>query len=137
MRSSIHRSRLRQTVEINMTPLMDLTFTLLIVFIITVPVLDYSTDVDVSPPELTTSKPVTDINEDIILAMDKDGNCKINDIPLPYASLESRLKELCSAGHTKAYILADKSVVYDEVIKLLRTAKNAGMETSLMTTQEK
>ena len=137
MRTSIHRSRLRQTVEINMTPLMDLTFTLLIVFIITVPVLDYSTDVDVNPPELTTPSQVALSDDSIILSMDKDGNCKINEVPLPYASLADRLKQYCQNGRTKAYIHADKSVVYDEVIKLLRVAKKAGMETSLMTQQEK
>ena len=137
MRASIHRSRLRQTVEINMTPLMDLTFTLLIVFIITVPVLDYSTNVNVDAPEMTTPTQVATGDDSIILAMDKNGNCLINDVPIPYASLPNRLQDLCKAGRTKAYIHADKSVVYDEVIKLLRTANKAGMETSLMTQQEK
>ena len=75
MRASIHRSRLRQTVEINMTPLMDLTFTLLIVFIITVPVLDYSTNVNVDAPEMTTPTQVATGDDSIILAMDKNGNC--------------------------------------------------------------
>ena len=51
-----HFKRQKPIMDINMTPLMDLTFMLLIIFIITVPVLDYSTDV--TPPRLTSDQQV-------------------------------------------------------------------------------
>ena len=74
MRSNIHTSRLRQTVEINMTPLMDLTFTLLIVFIITVPVINYTTDVNL--PELKTEVKNNEKQPDaLFLELDDKGVC--------------------------------------------------------------
>jgi len=44
------RSQLDTIDEINMTPLMDLTFLLLIIFMIATPLMEYS--IDVSPPEM-------------------------------------------------------------------------------------
>ena len=51
------RSQLNAIGEINMTPLIDLTFLLLIIFMITAPLLEYG--VDVSPPEMDAS-PLTE-----------------------------------------------------------------------------
>lgn len=47
------RSQLNAIDEINMTPLIDLTFLLLIVFMITMPIMEYSSDVN--PPSLNAS----------------------------------------------------------------------------------
>ena len=47
------RQELRTIANIDVTPLVDLTFLLLIVFMITAPVLEYA--VDVSPPEMDSS----------------------------------------------------------------------------------
>ena len=44
---------------IDMTPLMDLTFMLLIIFVITVPAMYYKSDVQLTPPESTTNDKMT------------------------------------------------------------------------------
>ena len=43
----------RSLPTIDMTPLMDLTFMLLIIFVITVPAMYYKSDVQLTPPEST------------------------------------------------------------------------------------
>lgn len=48
------RSQLDAIDQINVTPLLDLTFLLLIVFMITMPLMEYGTNI--SPPEMNSGK---------------------------------------------------------------------------------
>lgn len=130
-----HESKLKAMVEINMTPLMDLTFTLLIVFIITMPILDFTTDV--TPPKMTTENTVTeDDNEAIHLTLDREGNCGINGIPVPFSEIENQLKSLQNMGRTYVRIRADGARPYDEIISLIRPAKHCGLNVQLETQGE-
>ena len=63
------RSQLRLIDDINMTPLIDLTFLLLITFMITVPLMEYG--VNVTPPEMNAEK-LPDENFKVI-NLDKNG----------------------------------------------------------------
>ena len=56
-----YMKRRRRSTNIDITPLMDLTFMLLIIFIITVPAMEYSTDV--TPPSMDTPKTVESITD--------------------------------------------------------------------------
>jgi len=117
-----------------MTPLMDLTFMLLIVFIITVPILDYSTDV--TPPDMTTSKQISDTSKSVLVTIDKNGRCSIAGIAVDFSRLEEALRAQ-APGHEDGVILrADKHRPYDEIIAVMRAAKNANMKTALMTEEE-
>ena len=50
--------------EINITPLMDTVFFLLIIFMITAPLLEYS--IDVSPPKMNASEMKPDENSKVV-----------------------------------------------------------------------
>ena len=52
------QGHLKPVTEINLASLIDLTFLLLIVFIVTVPVLEFQTDV--TPPEMNTAERIRD-----------------------------------------------------------------------------
>ena len=59
MRRKRSRSQMAAIDQINVTPLLDLTFLLLIVFMITMPLMEYGTSVN--PPEMNADKlPETD-----------------------------------------------------------------------------
>ena len=49
------KRRYKTTSTIDMSPLMDLTFMLLIIFVITVPSMYYRSDVKLTPPSSTTN----------------------------------------------------------------------------------
>lgn len=130
-----HESKLKAMVEINMTPLMDLTFTLLIVFIITMPILDFTTDV--TPPKMTTENTVPEEdNEAIHIALDREGNCQINGIPVAFSDIENQMKSLQNMGRTHVRIRADGARPYDEIISLIRPAKHCGLSVQLETQGE-
>ncbi|MBP1583225.1 MAG: biopolymer transporter ExbD [Victivallales bacterium] len=120
-----------------MTPLMDLTFMLLIVFVITVPVMEYATDV--TPPELNGDRRLEEESTPLVIALSDDGNVIVNEMRVPLHELTDFLVRLRQVnGPQEVMIRADGSRAYSEVIALMRAAKQAGMSSvSLMTQAEK
>ena len=118
-----------------MTPLMDLTFVLLILFIITVPILDYKTDV--APPAMNTEAilPETD-PEAIQVTLDSEGRCAINGTPVAVADLEAQMMALKGMGRRRVRIRASGERPYEEIVALLRPAKPCGLEVQLETRAE-
>ena len=122
---------------IDMTPLMDLTFMLLIVFVITVPVMEYATDV--TPPELNGDRRLEEESTPLVIALSDDGNVIVNEMRVPLHELTDFLVRLRQVnGPQEVMIRADGSRAYSEVIALMRADKQAGMSSvSLMTQAEK
>ena len=131
-----HRKRLAVISEINMTPLMDLTFTLLIVFIITVPILDYTSDV--TPPKMTTPQEVTDstMANAILVELDAEGQIKIGGNAVSFAELETQFQAFHDNGKEKIIFRADGTRPYEDIIAVMRAANHANLTIQLMTQQE-
>lgn len=120
--------------QINVTPLLDLTFMLLIVFMITTPLLEYA--IDVTPPELNADK----IPEDntVTIALNKRGEYTYDKKVVTPEELLAKLQKL-HINSPKAVVLvsADGTRSYNDVIALMKTARNAGFNNvSLITTGE-
>ena len=129
-----HRSQLDAIDEINMTPLIDLTFLLLIIFMITTPLLENS--VDVSPPEMNASE-LPDKNS-CSINLDRYGQILFNTVPVTKDELLLRLEAL-REQHPKTAILirGDGERRYSEVIALMKIVKDAGLTNiSLVTMSE-
>jgi biopolymer transport protein ExbD len=128
-------SELRPVANINVTPLMDLTFLLLIVFMITAPVLEFATDV--SPPEMSTDKTVEDDREPVMVGLDKQGRLLLRKqrIDTP-GELTRRLEEL-RLQHPELTVLirADGGRPYREVITLMKAVRAANITNISLVTQ--
>lgn len=130
----IRRQR-RRNATIEMTSLMDLVFMLLIVFVVSVPVLDYTTDV--TPPKLTTNtQPPQSDPQAVFLKLDADGRYFVDDVPVAAYELDDALKNLAASGKVKVIVRGDAKRPYEDIIAAVRAGKHAGMEVSLMTQQE-
>ena len=111
--------------EINMTPLVDVMLVLLIVFIITVPVLKHSVNVDLprasNQPEVT--KPET-----VRLSIDADGQYHWNETVIADAELATRLQaEARKDPQPDLHIQGDKEVRYERVAQAMAAAQRAGV----------
>lgn len=126
-----HRSQLEAIGEINMTPLIDLTFLLLIIFMITAPLLENG--VDVSPPEMTAS-PLKD--EGKVVNLNNRGEIVFEHTVLSLEELSAKLAALVSADpHLTVMVRADGDRPYREVMDLMRIVKNAGVSDISLVTQ--
>jgi biopolymer transport protein ExbD len=111
--------------EINMTPMVDIMLVLLIIFIITVPVMKHSVNIDLprATNEAQNIKPET-----IRLSVDAQGNYFINETPIADADLAPRLK--AAAGQNpqpELHIRGDKNVRYERVAQAMAAAQQAGL----------
>ena len=126
------RSHLTTIREINMTPLIDLTFLLLIVFMITVPLMEYG--VNVSPPELNAT-PLPEDNS-IYITLNNSGQIVLSKQILQPDELTLRLGALLkSRAKISVLLRADGSRPYSEVMSTINAIKAAGVKSVSLVTQ--
>ncbi|MBO5723319.1 MAG: biopolymer transporter ExbD [Lentisphaeria bacterium] len=112
--------------EINLTPLLDTVFNLLIIFMITAPLLEYS--IDVSPPKMEAVALKADEYSKVI-NVTKEKRIRFEGKTLSMDSLLIRLAQLRRSpqgNKFKFYLRADKDLRYGDVIEVLKTIKKSG-----------
>lgn len=123
----------RPLAEINLTPLVDLMMTLLIMFMVTVPLMKHG--IDVNLPN-TTAKPIPTQEERLVVTIDKDGKVYIDELETPLATLGEKLKYIFSNQENKeVFLRADSSIPYGVVVEALAEIKKAGVEKLGMVTE--
>ena len=112
--------------EINMTPLVDVMLVLLIIFIVTVPVMKHSLDINL--PKVSTA-PQLEKPDVVKLSVDAKGAYRINDVAVSDGALKKELDEMAT-HHPQpiVHIYGDKQVVYERVINVMGLANKAGIE---------
>ncbi|NIC42407.1 biopolymer transporter ExbD [Aquabacterium sp. A08] len=111
--------------EINMIPLIDVMLVLLIVFIITVPVMKHSVNVDL-PQASTQVNP--DKPETVRLSVDAQGQFHWNEAPVSDEELDARLAQAAAqTPQPDLHIRGDKAVRYERVAQAMASAQRAGV----------
>ena len=111
--------------EINMTPLVDVMLVLLIVFIITIPVMKHSVNIELprASNQPQDAKPQT-----IRLTVDAEGKYFWNDVAVDEAKLNSLLQaEAQKKPQAPLHIRGDRAVRYERVAQAMAAAQRAGM----------
>lgn len=111
--------------EINMTPMVDIMLVLLIIFIITVPVMKHSVNIDLprANNEAQIIKPET-----VRLSVDARGTYFINETQITDEELEPRLKAAAAQNpQPDLHIRGDKAVRYERVAQAMAAAQQAGL----------
>lgn len=116
------KNRLTALTEINVTPLIDLAFALLIIFMIATPLLEQTIPINL-PSE--ASKPQSEIKESIqVISMDSRGILFWGDKKVTEAQMAVLLKEASEAKDVPIMrIRADKRLPYEQVIALIDLIK--------------
>jgi biopolymer transport protein ExbD len=111
--------------EINMTPLVDVMLVLLIIFIITVPVMKHS--VNVNLPR-ATNQPENIKPETVRLSVSADGKYFWNEFEVTEEELFPRLQtEAAKEPQPDLHIRGDKNVRYEFVAQAMAAAQRAGV----------
>ena len=124
---------------IDITPLMDLTFMLLIIFIITVPALEFTTEV--TPPDMNTATVVEQIENKVMLTMNEKGEVKLEETPgnqrlVAANMLEDELAAVFNRKPDLALLIqVDGKRPYDDVIMLHRAAGHVGIKNVHLVTE--
>jgi len=106
--------------ELNITPLLDLVFVLLVIFIITTPQMVNSLEMALpsgKPPPANPNAPKPKINR---IVVDDKGQVFLNDEPVPAGTLKARLQALKTGDpDPKVVVKGSDDVDYQSMIMVL------------------
>jgi biopolymer transport protein ExbD len=111
--------------ELNVTPLLDLAFVLLIIFIITTPLLTSNIPVQLPTASRNDNQPV-DPKSIRTVTIDRNGQIYLESRPVDLPVLEQELSAFRKAMPDAGVVLhADKSLRYQQVIDVIDVLKRA------------
>jgi len=135
MRRYSNRSSLSTLSEINITPLLDLAFVLLIIFMITTPLLENSKTL-VIPSSATTNAPINPAAVQT-LSLDRNDVVRLNEQVIDAATLESRLVALKAADPNVAVVIRpDRTLLVQKLVSLMDALQRADITKVGIATQE-
>ena len=124
MRRYSQRHNLSTVSEINITPLLDLAFVLLIIFMITTPLLENSMNL-IIPSSGAANAPVK-TGQVQTISIDRHETIKINDKTVPNSELVTRLTELKRANPEVAIVIRpDRELPVQKLISLMDALQRA------------
>lgn len=113
--------------EINMTPLVDVMLVLLIIFIITVPVLTHSVNIDLPR---ATNQPNVVQPKTISISITQTGQIYWNDLLVDKAMLAHKFKQVAAQTiqQPEVHIRGDKKANYEYVMQVMAEAQRSGVQ---------
>ncbi|MBO7721468.1 MAG: biopolymer transporter ExbD [Kiritimatiellae bacterium] len=123
------RARRREALvaKIDMNSLIDLTFLLLVVFIVTLPTLEQS--VHVVLPTGKTNKAQTDKTKTVSVSIDKFGKLFIGEAPTTHDDLKASLEKSVAADpEVNVLIRGDIGASYGDVYDVVKIAKDCNVK---------
>jgi biopolymer transport protein ExbD len=124
MRRYSQRQNLSTLSEINITPLLDLAFVLLIIFMITTPLLENSVNL-IIPSSGAANAPVR-AGQVQTISIDRREAIKLNDKAVTPADLTARLAELKKANPDVAIVIRpDRDLPVQKLIALMDAVQRA------------
>jgi len=131
------RRRQRETPQrisdVNMTPLIDLTFLLLITFIITFPLLEnaISVKLPVGKADKLPEKKAQNVT------LDAKGTIHLNNRQMSLAELEAALREEAAANADLSVLIrGDENLQYGMIVKVMRILYNLRITRMALVTQQ-
>jgi biopolymer transport protein ExbD len=123
---------LNQISDINMTPLMDLTFILLITFIITFPLIEQG--IAINLPKGKAADMMESETRSISLNLDKQ--LYLDDVPVSADELLSTMTEIgMNDPNTTIYVRADRKLPYGEVVSVMKILHDASITKMALVTE--
>lgn len=123
---------LKEISEINLTPMMDLTFILLISFIITYPLIEQGVAVNLP----TGRGEDVSRDESRTISIDREGTLYLDDVRIEQETLAIEMADLGAAmpGIT-VFVRADKDIIYGQVVDVMNILKAANITRMALITQ--
>lgn len=127
MARNFHRNKpLEAMSELNVTPLIDLAFALLIIFMITAPLLQQSIDIRV--PVESAAPQQQDPEEPLMLSINPEGQFYWGTEPVADNEMKGRLELMADTTEPPVVqIRADAKLPYQRIVDLLDLVKGAGL----------
>ena len=128
-RRNRNRSDLPINAEINVTSLVDVAFTLLIIFIITAPILQGGIEVAIPQADV---QPLTSQDEPFFVTITAENEIFMENTLVTAEEFETSLAQMVSNGVERIYIRADSVANWGPVMRAMATTQNSGVAWSVV-----
>ena len=126
MRRYSQRNNLSSLSEINITPLLDLAFVLLIIFMITTPLLENSMNLVI--PSSGAANPPVNTSQVQTISIDRAETIKLNNQVIDPNSLTAQLIELKRTNPDVAVVIRpDRELPVQKLVSLMDALQRAGI----------
>ncbi|MBO7299747.1 MAG: biopolymer transporter ExbD [Kiritimatiellae bacterium] len=120
--------------EMNLTPLMDLTFILLITFIITFPLIENGIPIKLPQGNV---KPLDTTQTSVSVSVDKDGRFYVGDLTVTLDELREELrKRKEESADLRVIIRGDVAAQYGAVAEVAKLLSSLGIKNTSLALQE-
>lgn len=137
-RSFSRTHRLHVISELNVTPMLDLCFVLLIIFMIATPVLEQTTSVNLPKADKGAGKTPDPKVQTRIVSIDRNGGYVIGARAVSLAELEQEFTTLAAlpeADQPLLRIRGDGGLTYQKIMDVLSLAKAKGLTKAALDTE--
>lgn len=133
--------RIKRTVneggEINLTPIIDVVFLLLIFFLVATKFSDLERDVRVLPPSSRSARPVTAIPQELVINVTSEGKLLIAGSEISTDDLDRLLAAAVARNPGQSVIIrGDKRAVLQAAVNVLDLCERHGIARTFLTTRQ-
>jgi biopolymer transport protein ExbD len=129
-RSFSKQTRLHVMSELNVTPMLDLCFVLLIIFMIATPVLEQTTAINLPKSDKGVGKAADSKTQYRFVTIGADGGLAIGNRVVNRQQLEAEFAQIAALPETDQPIIrvrGDGGLAYQKIIDVLSLAKSKGL----------
>ena len=131
------RKREEEPVEINMTPIIDMVFLLLIFFLVATKFADVERDVRIHPPSNSSARPITEVPDEIVVNVTRDARFQISGKSYNLTDIDSLLGRAVAANPRQAVVIrGDREVMLRAAVVVLELCEKHGIERTYLTTRK-
>ena len=117
------------TSDINVTPMADVMLVLLIIFMLTIPLLQEGVYVNKATARNAQEAPLVDEENSTMVTVTRQGQVYINrDLVPPDQIIEKLVERVALAPELPLFIKGDVAVPYGRVVELVTQARDSGVE---------
>jgi biopolymer transport protein ExbD len=118
------RAENEEDFSVDLTPLIDVVFLLLIFFMVSTVFVDFKKQMDISLPSSKTSI-LSEVLKPVTVELTVDKQIFLNGEKIHISKFESALSKITKSETQEAIIRADKNLPYGDVIKIMGMLQNA------------
>ena len=118
------KNKLAVISDLNVTPLIDLAFSLLIIFMITTPVIEQYNRIDLPDQPSEQDQPLPEIDDEFI-TIDAEGTYHWGQVKVSKGELEERLDRIAASSGEQPviHLRGDRSLRYQKIFDVINMLK--------------